>query len=98
MEKKAVEILCATFTPMLPDGSLNLHRIPDLYTHCHDVHANGIFLNGTTGECMSLSTAERIQLVDGWMAERKNRRDNLKVVVHVGSANLLEAAIMAEHA
>jgi N-acetylneuraminate lyase len=98
MEKKAVEILCATFTPMLPDGSLNLHRIPDLYTHCHDVHANGIFLNGTTGECMSLSTAERIQLVDGWMAERKNRRDNLKVVVHVGSANLLEAATMAEHA
>lgn len=98
MKTNAVEILCATFTPMLPDGSLNPERIPDLYTHCHDVRANGIFLNGTTGECMSLSTAERIQLVDGWMDERNKRRDNLKVVVHVGSANLLEAATMAEHA
>jgi len=98
MNKNAVEILCATFTPMLPDGSLNLSRIPELYTHCHDVQANGIFLNGTTGECMSLSTAERIQLVDGWMAERSKRGDALKVVVHVGSSNLMEAATMAEHA
>lgn len=98
MKTHAVEILCATFTPMLPDGSLNLERIPDLYTHCHEVRANGIFLNGTTGECMSLSTTERIQLVDGWMDERNRRRDDLKIVVHVGSANLLEAAAMAEHA
>ncbi|HTF20613.1 MAG TPA: dihydrodipicolinate synthase family protein [Chryseolinea sp.] len=98
MKKNLVEILCATFTPMLPDGSLNLSRIPDLYSHCHDVQANGIFLNGTTGECMSLSTAERIQLADGWMDEQNNRRDKLKVVVHVGSSNLMEAASMAEHA
>lgn len=98
MEKKAVEILCATFTPMLPDGSLNTDRIPELYTHCYNVQANGIFLNGTTGECMSLSTAERIQLVDSWMQEQQRRSHKLKVVVHVGSSNLLEAATMAEHA
>lgn len=98
MKKNIVEILCATFTPMLPDGSLNLRRIPDLYSHCHDVKANGIFLNGTTGECMSLSTSERIQLVDAWMDEQNSRRDNLKIVVHVGSSNLMEAATMAEHA
>jgi N-acetylneuraminate lyase len=98
MKKNLVEILCATFTPMLPDGSLNLNRIPDLYAHCLEVQANGIFLNGTTGECMSLSTAERIQLVNRWMDEKKNREDNLKVVVHVGTSNLLEAASMAEHA
>jgi N-acetylneuraminate lyase len=98
MKENPVEILCATFTPMLPDGSLNLTRIADLYAHCHNVKANGIFLNGTTGECMSLSTAERIQLVDAWTSEKATRRDDLKIVVHVGSSNLLEAATMAEHA
>lgn len=98
MEQQPVEILCATFTPMLPDGSLHLNRIPDLYNHTRDIRANGIFLNGTTGECMSLSTKERIQLADGWMNERDGRADKIKVVVHVGSSNLLEAATMAEHA
>jgi N-acetylneuraminate lyase len=32
------------------------------------------------------------------MAERKKRQDKLKIVVHVGTSNLMEAAAMAEHA
>lgn len=98
MEKTSVEILCATFTPMHPDGAINPDRIPALYTQCIDSQVNGIFLNGTTGECMSLSTDERVLLVDRWAEERQKRSDNLKIIVHVGSSNLREAAAMAEHA
>jgi N-acetylneuraminate lyase len=98
MEKTAVEILCATFTPMFPDAMINPGLIAALYAHCTHARVAGIFLNGTTGECMSLRTAERIQLVDGWADEKQKRREHLKIVVHVGSSNLYEAAAMAEHA
>lgn len=99
MKKSEVEILCASFTPMFPDGTVNWNRIPDLFNHAVEAHANGIFLNGTTGECMSLSLQERLQLVEKWMQVRKeSEANNFKIFVHVGSSNLLEAAQMAEHA
>ena len=64
MNSHNVEILNATFTPMYEDGSINYDRIPDLFQHCVNTGANGIFLNGTTGECMSLSLEERLKLVE----------------------------------
>jgi N-acetylneuraminate lyase len=94
-----VEILNATFTPMHGDGSVNYELIPDLFQHCVNTGANGIFLNGTTGECMSLSLEERLKLVDTWTACRKEmNRPDFKIFVHVGSCNLYETAHMAAHA
>lgn len=99
MNSHNVEILNATFTPMNEDGSINYDRIPDLFHHCVSTGANGIFLNGTTGECMSLSVEERLKLVETWTDHRKEmRRPEFKIFVHVGSCNLYEAARMAEHA
>jgi len=99
MKLNPVEILNAVFTPMFDDGSINYTLIPDLFEHCIQTGANGIFLNGTTGECMSLSLQERQQLVEAWTEHRKliNRPD-FKIFVHVGSCNLLETAEMAAHA
>ncbi len=99
MNSHNVEILNATFTPMFGDGSINYDCIPDLFQHCVNTGANGVFLNGTTGECMSLSLEERLKLVETWTAYRKviNRPD-FKIFVHVGSCNLYETARMAEHA
>ena len=99
MNSHDVEILNATFTPMHEDESINYDRIPDLFQHCLSTGANGIFLNGTTGECMSLSVEERMKLVETWSAYRKEaNRPNFKIFVHVGSCNLYETARMAEHA
>lgn len=99
MDTHDVEILNAVFTPMLGDGVINYNKIPDLFQHCINTGANGIFLNGTTGECMSLSVEERIKLVEAWAAYRKEiNRDDFKIFVHVGSCNLYETAHMAEHA
>lgn len=99
MNSNTVEILNATFTPMYEDGIINYDRIPDLFQHCVNTGANGIFLNGTTGECMSLSVGERLKLVETWTAYRKEiKRPDFKIFVHVGSCNLYETARMAEHA
>src|SRR5688572_28923803 len=99
MNSHNVEILNATFTPMYEDGSINYARIPDLFQHCVNTGANGIFLNGTTGECMSLSLEERLKLVETWTSYRKEmNRPDFKIFVHVGSCNLYETARMAEHA
>jgi N-acetylneuraminate lyase len=84
---------------MFDDGSVNYDRIPALYQRCVDSGFSGIFLNGTTGECMSLNVDERKKIAETWMACReKNNNENFKIFVHIGSANLYEAAEMAEHA
>ncbi len=94
-----VQILPAVFTPMFDDGSVNFDRVESLYLHCIESGFKGIFLNGTTGECMSLSAAERKQLLETWMQCRKKHNDKeFRIFVHVGSANLNEAAELAEHA
>lgn len=99
MKSQEVEILNAVFTPMHGDGSINYSLIPDLLQHCIHTGAKGIFLNGTTGECMSLSVQERLQLVETWIeCRRQINRPDFKIFVHVGSCNLYETAQMAEHA
>jgi N-acetylneuraminate lyase len=99
MKSYPVEILNAVFTPMFDDGSVRYERIPELFQHCIQTDADGIFLNGTTGECMSLSVQERQNLVEKWTEHRESiKRQDFKIFVHVGSSNLHETAQMAQHA
>jgi N-acetylneuraminate lyase len=99
MTSHPVEILTAAFTPMHPDGSINYDRIPGLYYHYVKSGVQGIFLNGTTGECMSLTTEERQKLVEAWAACRtQNNNPGFRIFVHAGSCSLYETAQMAEHA
>ena len=99
MSRYNVQILPAVFTPMYDDGSIHYARIEALYQRCIESGFNGIFLNGTTGECMSLNTTERKKLVESWATcRKKNKNKAFKIFVHVGSANLYEASEMAEHA
>lgn len=99
MSRYNVEILPAVFTPMHEDGTIHLNKIEALYHRCVGSGFSGIFLNGTTGECMSLSVDERSQILETWAAcRKKNNNPDFRIFVHVGSANLLEAAGMAEHA
>ncbi len=94
-----IEILNAVFTPMSADGSINYSHIPHLFEHSLQTGSQGVFLNGTTGECMSLSLQERQCVVEKWLAYRnETNRPDFKVFVHVGSCNLSEASQMAEHA
>jgi N-acetylneuraminate lyase len=99
MPRYNVEILPAVFTPFHEDLSVDYRQVNSLYQHCINTGFGGVFLNGTTGECMSLHTEERKQLLKEWIKCRtEHNHPEFKIFVHVGSSNLYEAAGLAEHA
>uniref|UniRef100_A0A8C6Y6G3 N-acetylneuraminate lyase n=1 Tax=Naja naja TaxID=35670 RepID=A0A8C6Y6G3_NAJNA len=55
-----------------------------------------VFVNGTTGEGLSLSIQERKQLAEEWVTQGKNKLDH--VIIHVGSLSLPESKDLAKHA
>lgn len=89
-------LVAATHTPFHPDGSLNLSVVEKQATH---LLANGVhtaFIGGSTGESHSLSVDERRALAKRWF--EVTRGSELKVVVHVGSNCLTDAANLARQA
>jgi len=55
-----------------------------------------VFVNGTTGECTSLTVPERLALAERWF--EVSRGTPLKVIVHVGSNCLKDCQELASHA
>jgi len=88
-------LIAAPFTPMNQDFSINLHAIEKLAQYYHEQPLAGIFINGTTGEGMSLSVEERIELANQWI---KYAKDDFKIIVHVGHTCLNDCRILASHA
>lgn len=89
-------LIAATYTAMNPDGSLNLEAIAQQAALLSKDGAVGAFICGTTGEGLSLSSAERMQVADRWRAVVPP--GSLKVIVHVGHNSLPEAIGLARHA
>ncbi|HYD84225.1 MAG TPA: dihydrodipicolinate synthase family protein, partial [Opitutus sp.] len=88
-------LVAAPFTPMRADGSLNLELIPDYVAWLRGNGVAGAFVGGTTGEAMSLTVEERLQLAEAW---RRAAPADLKVIVHVGHTSLSDCRAMAAHA
>jgi N-acetylneuraminate lyase len=88
-------LVAAPFTAMRPDGSLNLEMIPLQATRLAENGVNGAFVCGTTGEGLSLTTEERLQVAEHWM---KAAPQELKVIVHVAHNSLGESRKLAVHA
>ncbi len=89
-------LIAATHTPFQADGSLNLLIVEEQAAH---LLANGVqtaFIGGTTGESHSLTLDERRALAQRWM--EVTRGSKLRVVVHVGSNCLADAAALARQA
>lgn len=95
MKTELTDLIAAPFTPMHADGGLNLDLIE---LQAQSLVANsvpGAFICGTTGEGLSLTTAERIQVAQRWMAAAPRQ---LKLIVHVGHNNIEESRRLAAHA
>ncbi len=89
--------LCpAAHTPMNADGSLNLDGVAPLAAHLARHGLTTAFICGTTGESSSLTLAERAALSDRWA--KVGPQHGVKVVVHVGSNCLDDAAELAARA
>ncbi|MED6279824.1 hypothetical protein CHARACLAT_004695 [Characodon lateralis] len=94
---KVTGLLAATFTPFTAQGEVNLSVIGPYVDYLTEKQGiKGIFVNGTTGESMSLSVAERKLLAEEWCQRAKGRMDN--VIVHAGCMSLKDSQDLARHA
>ena len=89
MELKLNGLIAAVHTPMNDDFSVNYDTVAKQAEHFAGKGAAGVFVSGTTGESLSLSTAERIKLFEVWGKEAD--RHGLVNVAHVGCNSLPDA-------
>jgi N-acetylneuraminate lyase len=89
-------LVVAAHTPFHAGGSLNLAVIEKQAEHFLKHKLPATFIGGTTGECSSLTLAERLALAERWMAV--TRGTALRVVVHVGGNCLEDAKALATQA
>jgi N-acetylneuraminate lyase len=85
----------AVFTPMHPDGSLNLAQVSPVVDQLITDGASALYVCGGTGEGLSLTTDERIQVADAYIDAAAGR---IPVIVQVGHNSLVQAQGLAEHA
>ncbi len=93
--KKLTGLISAPYTPMYSNGSIKTEIIPEYSRKLKEYKLSGVFVNGTTGEGLSLTTEERIETAKKWIAEQT---DNFKVIIHVGSTSLNTSKKLAAHA
>lgn len=93
--EKIKGLIDAPFTPMFPNGDVNLDIIPAYAAMLAGNGLKGVFINGSSGEGYMLTTEERIRLAEVW---RKAVPADFKVIVHVGSCCLRESVRLAAHA
>src|SRR3954471_8215346 len=88
-------LIAAPFTPMRRDGSVNLPMIGSLAEHLAGAGVAAAFVNGTTGEGLSLSTDERLKIAERWV---QTAPASLRIIVHVGHTSIIESRNLAAHA
>lgn len=88
-------LMSAVFTPFRPDGSLALDVVAAQADAVAGWGAHGVYVGGTAGEGASMTTGERMALLERWCQEAAGRFD---VIAHVGHTSLAEARELAAHA
>ena len=93
--EKVVGLIDAPFTPFKQNGDVNLEPIPAYAQMLAKNGLKGVFINGSSGEGYMLTSDERMQIAEAWMAAAP---EDFKVIVHVGSCCVRESRRLAEHA
>lgn len=88
-------LLAATLTPMKPCGGVAIERIGAQIERLISSGVKGLYVCGSTGEGVSLSTAERKSIATESIQAAAGR---VPVLVQVGHNSLVEAAELAAHA
>lgn len=88
-------LVAATYTPMLPDGTVAYQQVGPMVDFLRrQQQVDGLYVCGSTGEGISLTVDERRDLA----SEFRRAAGELPVVVQVGHNSLREARRLAEHA
>lgn len=96
MKLKIKGLIAAVHTPMNNDFSVNYDVVSRQAEHLASNGVAGVFVSGTTGESLSLTTSERIKLFEVWGQEAD--RQGLINVAHVGGNCLPDAQEMVRAA
>lgn len=90
-------LIAAPFTPMKPNGELNPELIPAYYQFLKQNKITGAFICGSTGEGVSLTTAEKKTVAEAW-ANAVGTDKDFKVMTLVGGTSMADAKELARHA
>ena len=95
MAEHITGLVAAPFTAFHADGSLHLEKVETQADSLVLSGVAGAFVCGTTGESLSLTVAERMQVAERWKAAAP---DDFAVIIHVGHPCLEDAKALAAHA
>ena len=90
-------LIAAPFTPMHPNGSLNLDLIPEYYAMLVGNGINGAFICGSTGEGVSLTMEEKMAVAEAW-ASCNGHQHGFSIMQLVGGTCLADCKQLAQHA
>ena len=90
-------LIAAPFTPMHKDGSLNLSIIPAYYQMLKENGVTGAFICGSTGEGVSMTAKEKMQVAEAW-ASCTNSNPDFKVMQFLGGTSIADCKELARHA
>jgi N-acetylneuraminate lyase len=93
--RKLSGLIAATYTPMSANGDLNLEVVPQMVEKLLLDGISGLYVCGSTGEGMSLTTPERQSVAAAFVEASAGR---LPVIVQVGHNSLRESQSLAAHA
>lgn len=88
-------LVVAPFTAFDKRGDVDFQAVPKCLDYFKKVHFDGLFVNGTLGEGMSLSQTERKLVADKWMDLVANQ---FFVILHIGTGNIRDTQDLARHA
>ncbi|ANH83041.1 dihydrodipicolinate synthetase [Niabella ginsenosidivorans] len=94
--KKIEGLIAAPFAPLLQNGRLHIEVIPQYYQLLKRNKIAGAFINGSTGEGVSLTIEEKKQVAAAW-AEAAENDPEFKIINLVGGASLEDCEEMAAY-
>jgi N-acetylneuraminate lyase len=90
-------LIAAPFTPFHSNGKLDINLIPAYYAFLKQNCITGAFINGSTGEGVSITLQEKKAVAQAW-ANCSNRDPDFKVMVFLGGTCLADCIDLAKHA
>ncbi|GAO29014.1 dihydrodipicolinate synthase family protein [Geofilum rubicundum] len=94
--KKFEGLIAAPFTPMDENGDVMPELIPGYLEFLQRNGVAGVFINGSTGEGVSLSQRERLETTEAWTLAAKGKA--VKVISLVGGTSYKDSIDSAQHA
>ena len=93
--EKLSGLIAAPFTAFDSNGNVALDIIPKQVESLLAQGVTGAYVSGTTGEGVSCSLQERLDIMDAWHNASRGR---LKLIIHIGALSISDIRILGKHA